>query len=105
MTTNQTPLKKTIRVTIEKEIEVELMPSMFGDMSEEQFIAEWRKGLWKIEGMEDVIKHAACMAASFGSGMEHDGIGLVGYYHTTYPRVPDVKFREISLDIETEILS
>jgi len=104
MKTDQNPLKKTVRVTIEKEIEIELMPSMFGDMTEEQFLAEWRKSLWQIEGMDDVIKQAAVMAACYGAGMTHDGLGLVDYDHATYPRVPDVKFREVSEDIETEIL-
>ena len=104
MANNQNPIKKTVRVTIEKEIEIELMPSMFGDMTEEQFIAEWRKSLWEIKSMDDVVIHAAVMAASYGNGMTHAGIGLVDFHHATYPRVPDVKFREICEDIETEIL-
>ena len=98
-------IKKTVRVVIEKEIEVEIMPSMFGSMTEEQFIADWRRCLWEIEDMNEIITHAATMAACYGSGMEHDGLGLVGYHHMTYPRVPDVKFREISEDIEAEILA
>lgn len=104
MTANQNRIKKTVRVTIEKEIEIELMPSMLGPMSTEQFIEEWQNSLWQIEGMDDVIKHAAVMAATFGGGVTHDGLGLVDYDHATHPRVPDVKFREISEDIETEIL-
>lgn len=98
------PIKKTVRVMIEKEIEIELMPSLLGPMSEEQFIAEWSTSLWPIESMDDVIKHAACMAANYGSGIEHDGLGLLGYHNMDYPRIPDVKFREISEDIETEFL-
>ena len=104
MTANQNTIKKTVRVTIEKEIEIELTPTFFGDMSEEQIIAEWNKSLWPIEGMDDVIKFAAVMAATHGDGYSLDGLGLLGGMHTTYPRVPDVKFREIYEDIETEIL-
>ncbi len=98
------PIKKTVRVTIEKEIEIELMPSMFIGMSKEEFIAEWKKGLFPVEGMDDIIEHAAAMAAEYGSGYELDGLGLIGYDHMTNPRIPDVKFREIYSDIETEIL-
>lgn len=103
MSTNQNPIKKTVRVTIEKEIEIELTPTFFGDMSEEQIIAEWNKSLWPIEGMDDVIKHAAVMAATYGDGHTLDGLGLLGGFDTTYPRIPDVKFREIYEDIETDI--
>lgn len=104
MTTNQNTIKKTVRVTIEKEIEVELTPAMFGPFTEAEFIAEWQKSLWPIEGMDDVVKHAALMAATYGSGYTLDGLGLIGFHDMTYPRVPDVKFREISEDTETEIL-
>lgn len=103
MTANQNTFKKTVRVTIEKEIAIELMPSMFGDFTEEQFINQWRKGLWEIKGIDDVVKFAACMAAIYGEGT-HDGIGFLAYDHTTIPRVPDVKFNVINEDVETEIL-
>lgn len=103
MTTNQNPIKKTVRVTIEKEIEIELTPAMFGPMTEAEFVAEWQKILWPIDGIDDVVKHAAVMAATNGSGYMFDGLGLLGNHDMTYPRVPDVKFLEIYEDIETEI--
>lgn len=98
------PIKRTVRVTIEKEIEVELMPSMFGGMTEEEFLAEFRKGLWNVETIDDVAKYAARMAATVGSGVEHDGIGLLSYHYSSYPKEPDVKFREIIDECEEEIL-
>lgn len=103
MTANQNTIKKTVRVTIEKEIEIELTPTFFGEMTEEQIIAEWNKSLWPIESLDDVIKHAAVMAATYGDGHTLDGLGFIGGFHTTHPRVPDVKFREIYEEVETEI--
>lgn len=98
------PIKRTVRVTIEKEIEIELMPSLFGDMTEEEYLADFRKGLWYVESMDDVVKYAARTAAYYGGGGEHDGLGLLAADYSTHPRVPDVKFREISDESEEEIL-
>lgn len=104
MSTNQNPIKKRVRVTIVKDLEIEIMPSMFGGMTEAQYIEEFRNGLWHVAGMDDVIKFAARMAAVYGAGSEHDGIGLIGYSETTHPRIPDVKFWNVDVDIEEEIL-
>lgn len=98
------PIKRTVRVTIEKEIEIEIMPSMFGGMTEEEYLADFRNGLWEVESMDDVVKYAARMAAYYGGGMQHDGLGLLDAHYSTHPRVPDVKFREISDESEEEIL-
>ena len=98
-------IKRTVRVTIEKEIEIELMPSMFGGDTEAEFLESFRKSLWEVESIEDVVKYAARMAAYHGGGMSHDGIGLLDWENSTYPRVPDVKFREIDDDCEEEILT
>ena len=104
MTTNRQPIKKTVRVTIVKELEIELMPSVFGDMTDEQYLAEFRKGLWDVENIDEVIKYAARMAACNHIGYEHDGIGLLDHSTSTYPRVPDVKVTEIDEEIEEEIV-
>jgi hypothetical protein len=98
-------IKKTVRVTIEKEIEIELMPSVFGGMTEGEYLEEFRKGLWDVEGIDDVVKYAARMAAIGCAGYSLDGIGLLGEHDSTFPRIPDVKFREISDDCEEEILT
>lgn len=99
-----TTIKRTVRVTIEKEIEIELTPAVFHGMSEEEYLAEFCKGLWDVDGIDDVVKYAAEIAATCGSGYQHDGLGLLAYSHSTFPRVPDVKFNELSNEVETEII-
>lgn len=98
------PIKRLVRVVIEKEIEVELTPGVFGGMSLPQYLAEFSNSLWNVDGIDDVVMYAARVAATNGEGYHHDGLGLVGQYFSTYPRVPDVKFREISAEFETEVL-
>lgn len=95
---------RILKVTIEKEIEIELTDSMFGGMTHEEYVAEFKAGLWDIEGVDDIFKYAAEMAAMYGGGHEHDGIGLLSVSHSTFPRVPDVKFDELSCDVEVEFL-
>ena len=97
-------IKRRVKVTIEKEIEIELTPAVFGGMTEEEYLAEFRKGLWHVEGIDDVVLYAARLAAGYGVGHTHDGIGLVGSFHSIYPRVPDVKFREIYDECEAEFV-
>lgn len=89
---------RTFTVTVTKEITVEL-PDMFAT---DFFIDEWRKGLWSIEGVEDIAEHAAVMAATGHSGLELDGLGLLAPAWSKYPRVPDVKFTVNYEDTETE---
>lgn len=96
--------KRTVRVVIEKEIEVEFMPSMLGDMTAEQFLSEFNESLFEVRSLDDVAMYAARMAAYFGGGFNHDGIGLLDTVSATYPRVPDVKYRVLSDDAETEII-
>ncbi|MCE5180499.1 MAG: hypothetical protein LLG15_01735 [Betaproteobacteria bacterium] len=98
-------IKRTVRVTIEKEIEIELTPEMFGGMTEEEYLSDFREGLWDVESIDDVVKYAARMAAYHGGGMQHDGLGLLDFHLSTYPRVPDVKFRELMDECEEEILT
>lgn len=92
------PFKGRYIVTITKEIEIEL-PAGFSDP---ELIREWSESLWPIEGVEDIAAHAAEMAAKGFGGYELDGLGLLGPAYSTYPRVPDVKFTEISEDCEVE---
>lgn len=93
-------IKRTILVTIEKEIEIEL-PANLGS---EESLAEWRKGLWHVDSIDDIFKYAARMAAYYGGGREHDGLGLLDWHYSTYPRVPDVKFKELSDECEEEFI-
>lgn len=97
-------MKRKVRVTITKEIEIELTPAVFGDMSQEQYLEEFRKGLWKIEGIDDVFIYAAEMAAQYGGGHQHDGLGLLSEHDSAYPRVPDTKFYVMDEDTESEFI-
>lgn len=98
-------INRKVRVTIEKEIEIEMKPGVFDDMTQEEYLDEFRRGLWHVDGIDDVVKYAACMAATNGSGYEHDGIGLLGYSTTTHPRIPDVKFEILFEDCEAEFIN
>ena len=101
-------LKRKVRVTITKEIEVEFPPEFFnrmGTSGQAEYLAEFNRSIWKIDGIDDVFKYAARAAAVCGSGFEHDALGLVSYEYSTYPRVPDVKFKELMEEIEEEIIS
>lgn len=97
-------MKRTVRVTITKEIEIELTPAVFGPMSQAEYLESFRRDLWPIEGIDDVFKYAAAMAATCGSGYTHDGLGLVSDQYSRYPREPDVKFRELFEEIEEEFV-
>lgn len=97
-------IKRTVRVIIEKEVEIELTPAVFGGMTEEEYLAEFRRCLWHVDGIDDVVEYAAGLAATNGSGFEWDGIGLLGESYSTFPRVPDVKFNILSDNMETEIV-
>jgi len=97
-------MKRTVKVTIEKEFEIELTPAMFGNMSVEEYMNEWRKSLDSTaESVDDIFECAARMAAYYGDG-EFDGLGLLGPSYSTYPRVPDVKHTELSDECEVEFI-
>ena len=96
------PMKRKVRVTIVKEIEVELTPAVFGEMSQEQYLQEFRSVLWHVDGIDDVFKYAAQMIATCGGGYSHDGLGLVDSSNSTYPRAPDVKADVLDEEVEAE---
>lgn len=97
-------MKRTIRVTISKEIEIELTPAVFGPMSQAEYLDSFSRDLWTIEGIDDVFKYAAEMAAHHGGGYTHDGLGLLSEHFSKYPREPDVKFRVLDEETETELI-
>lgn len=96
--------KQKVRVTVIKEIEIELTTTLLHGMTEAEYLESFRSGLWDIDGMDDVVKYAARMAALYGGGCQHDGLGLLDTHSTTHPRVPDVKFRVIDEEDETEFI-
>jgi len=99
-------IKRTVRVTITKEIEVEFPPEFFSKykLTQEQYLAEFNKSMWKVDGMDDVAMYAARMAATGGIGREEDALGLINHSDSTHPRKGDVLVREIDEDLETEII-
>lgn len=93
-------LKFTVRVVIEKEIEVELPANFASD----EYLSDFRSALWEVEGVGEVAEYAARMAAEVGGGYEHDGLGLLSPAYSKWPREPDVKFTILHEDIETHII-
>ena len=72
-------IKRRVRVTIEKEFDVELTDKMFGDMCREGYITNFCECLWEIDGIDDVVKYAARMVADGGVGYSYDGLGIIRY--------------------------
>lgn len=99
-----TPMKCKVRVTIIKELELEFTEQFLDGMTEEEFLKEFSKSLWPVDDMEDVFKYAARMAAAYGSGYTHDGLGLVLCKGGRSSKPADVIFDELDEDIEEEML-
>lgn len=96
-------IKRTVKVTIEKEIEV-TFPAEWGSAEN---IADWSRGLWKIDGVDDIAKFAARMAAYYGSGTSHDGIGKLvseSFAEFEKPGTTFMTFRELYDECEEEIV-
>jgi hypothetical protein len=98
-------IKKTVIVTTTKKIEIELTAAVFSGLTLDEYLAEFRKGLWPVEGIDDVIKYAAECAASGGSGYQEDGLGLVSPSHWKGDREGAVKFNVLEDECEVEVLS
>lgn len=95
-------IKRTVRVTITKVLEVEF-PAEWGS---DENIADWRRGLWDIDGVDDIAKFGARMAATGSEGHSEDGIGLVGQRGFTYRggKTPDFFFKATDEDSVEEII-
>lgn len=92
--------RRTVRVTIEKEVTIEFPDSMLTP----EYLADFRNGLFAVESINDVFKYAARMAADRQTGCNHDMLGLLDYHYSTYPRVPDVKVWQHDETYEEEIV-
>lgn len=97
-------MKRTVRVTIEKEIEIELTPALFGSMSVEEYLEEFRKGLFEVEGLDNVFKYAAEMAAHYGAGSSHDGLGRIAEAGFADAGKAGVIFTKSYEDTQSELL-
>lgn len=98
-------IKRVVRVTITKEIEVELTSSVFGEMSLDEYLAGFRNSLWHVDGIDDVAIYAAGSAAVGQMGVDMDGVGLIDHHYSTFPRKPDVSIRILSDECESEIIA
>lgn len=95
------PITRRVDVTITRGYEVTLKPSLLGGLTEEEFIKEWSKGLWKIDSLDDVCEYAAESAALDQFGCLLDGIGLLGHEWDT---AADVTCRELYDDRDIDIV-
>lgn len=96
-------ITRTVKVTIEKEIKV----SFSADLGTPESIAEWCKGLWEIEGVDDIAKYAAEQAAQGADGCNLDGIGRLGTEYTWFGSKEvkaDTVFEVLDDHIESEII-
>lgn len=96
-------IKKVVRVTVEKDIEIELTPELFGTMSLEEYLEEFNSSLWEAD-LDKVFKYAA-QCAFTGGGYSEDGLGLVARKSSYYPSAPGVIFTVIEDSSEAEIIS
>ena len=97
-------MKKTVRVTIEKEIEIELTPDVFGSLTIEEYLDEFSTILWPVNSIDEVFKYAAGMIAVAGEG-SYDMLGPVGRQDTENNGESWVKFKIVYEDREMEIVS
>jgi len=93
---------KTVRVSIEKEIEINLENTL-GKMSEEEFLSEWRKSFWDVESLDDIYKHAAEMVCAGFAGCNLDGIGMLSGH--AYADEGDTVFRIREEYMDSEIVN
>lgn len=96
-------IKKVVRVTVEKDIEIELTPELFGEISLEEYLEEFSSSLWEAY-LNEVFKYAARCAFT-GGGYSEDGLGLIARKSLCYPRAPGVIFTVIEDSSEEEIIS
>lgn len=90
----------TVEVVITKIIKIQLAD----ETATPEFHDDWKKSFWNINGTEDIAVFAAEMAAEYGAGTCHDGIGLLGNEYHTHPRKPDTFFQVLDEFVESEII-
>lgn len=97
-------LRYKVRVTITKDVIVNVPK----ELATPECIADWRRGLWHIDGADDIAEYAARMAAHDGGGSQYDGIGRLGTEieakYAPEDRKVDLVFDIDDEDTETEII-
>ena len=97
------PIKRVVRVTTEYEVEITLMPKMFGGMTIEEYIKNFNETLWDIDTVLDVAMYAARQAIVSGDG-EYDGIGNLISKYSSKAESADVIYRIRYEDTESEVI-
>lgn len=97
--------KRTVRVTVEKTLEIELTPAVFGGLTEAEYLDAFRRQLWPVRDLGDV----ACYAAEVGAnpallGQESDGLGLVTDADVDSSKKGAVLIREIERRLTSEVI-
>lgn len=92
------PIKRRVRVTAEYEVDITIMPSVFGPMTLSEYIAEFDRTIVPVGSIDDVAEFAARTAVLYGSGIE-DGLGSLNVTDDA-----DVKYDIVYEDAETEII-
>lgn len=94
-------IEYTVEVTITKTVKVQLP----ADLAKPESIEEWRRGLWDIDGVQDIAKYAAEHAASGRAGFNLDGIGyLVGPHDSKKDSDTATVYEILDEDCECEIV-
>lgn len=92
------PIKRRVRVTVEYEVDITIMPSVFGTMTLSEYVAEFDRTIVPVGGIDDIAEFAARIAVSCGSGIE-DGLGALNVTDDA-----DVKYEIVYEDSESEIV-
>lgn len=97
-------IKKTVRVVIEKEIEIELKDSIFecynGNI--EKYLEDFRSAFWDVESIDDVIEYVAENAFE---GREFvKGVGQMALSQGWGSDDVEINYNIISEELMTEVL-
>jgi len=90
-------MKKTVRVTIEKELEIDIPDEMLTPEHVEAF----SKTMWEIEGPDELFGHVARQIAYYGA---HFVEGIGPCEHSSASDEETASFRELLDECEVEVL-
>lgn len=90
-------MKKTVRVTIEKELEIDIPDEMLTP----EHVAAFSQTMWEINGPDELFGHAARQIAYYGAHFV-EGIGKCE--HAPASDAETASFRELLDECETEVL-
>ena len=63
-------MKKTVRVTIEKEIEIDV----YDDIASEEFLNSFSKVMWPVDSVDEIFEYIATRIAEYGNNFV-EGVG------------------------------